>query len=1042
MSLTKPRRRTTQLASFTLKTLSAAVFAATLMSAANGAGLGRLTVLSALGQPLNAEIELNSIGRDEAGRLSAKLASAEAFRQANIEFNPALSSMRFAVEQRGSRQVIHVTSAQPINEPFVDMLIELGGTNSRLVREYTFLLDPVELRSAQVAIPAVIPAAPIPKPSRASVESTPAVAKAPSESGEVVPTARRPVRAKSEVVAAKSDRGTESYTVRRGDSLAKIANQVRSNGVSLDQMLVAIYRANPNAFVGENMNRMRTGQILTIPAADVVSGIAPAEARGVVVAQAADFSSYRNKLAGQVSASTPQKTATSSQSASGSISTKVEEQKNAANEAKDKLKLSKSGTPTATNISAKVAPGPTAEEQIAKDKAIIEANSRVKELEKNVSDLQNILALKNKNLAELQKKVEIAPKPVPVVTAVPVDKPAVAILEPKKVAPVASTTPAASVASAVSAAPATATPVASAPAASSQVTAAPVAVKDNTSSQASVTAAADVKPPVAASTSSSPSPSTSSLPSPSPSLSPSDTAASTPAAAAAPPVSASKPPKPVATPAPTQAETSFIDDLMGNAFVLPALGLILVALGALGIVGSRRKKKNQQFEDSILTDSNLKANSLFGSTGGQSVDTNNSVFNSNFAPTASHLDANEVDPVAEADVYIAYGRDAQAEEILKEALKTQPERLAVRTKLLEIYATRKDTRSFDLMASELYSMTKGVGEDWQHAASMGAGLDPGNPMYAGAKIKPVVKAAAAFGAGTVAADGLDLQSLLATTQHHDAPSEINTIAPVLEPTSPTPSAAIAAPNVVEHEILALPVDHVAHAANAMPHASKAADAGMDFDLSSFSLPAEQPAAPAAKLVEPANADLNSMNFDMPSSMAGLTAGLAAGVVTKTVEVERHPVPSVPQPTHDAEAVSHGHLDHALVFHNDTPSAEHAAPIPAPALKVDPLDFDLSGISLDLNPIRPAAVATAATGTDHHDLTHNHGQVHGLSPHDTLVMEDTSLSADPEMATKLDLAMAYEEIGDKEGARELLDEVIKGGTVEQIGKAKAMLSAMG
>src|SRR6185312_4619831 len=119
----------------------------------------------------------------------------------------------------------------------------------------------------------------------------------------------------------------------------------------------------------------------------------------------------------------------------------------------------------------------------------------------------------------------------------------------------------------------------------------------------------------------------------------------------------------------------------------------------------RRKKKQKSFADSILGDSSLKANSLFGSTGGQSVDTNNSVFNSSFAPSASHLDTNEVDPVAEADVYIAYGRDAQAEEILKEALRTQPERNPVRLKLLEIYASRKDLRSFELLASELYGMT-------------------------------------------------------------------------------------------------------------------------------------------------------------------------------------------------------------------------------------------------------------------------------------------------------------------------------------------------
>ncbi len=476
---------------------------------------------------------------------------------------------------------------------------------------------------------------------------------------------------------------------------------------------------------------------------------------------------------------------------------------------------------------------------------------------------------------------------------------------------------------------------------------------------------------------------------------------------------------------------------MGNAFVLPGLGLILVALGALGIVGSRRKKKNQQFEDSILTDSNLKANSLFGSTGGQSVDTNNSVFNSHFSPTASHLDANEVDPVAEADVYIAYGRDAQAEEILKEALKTQPERLAVRTKLLEIYATRKDKRSFDLMASELYSMTKGVGEDWEYAASMGAALDPSNPMYAGAKVMPVVSAAAGFGAGTIAADGLDLQSLLATTQHHDSPSEINTIAPTFDHVTPTQFVAAPLAATVEHEIFALPVDHGVPAAKAVHQVSKAADGSLDFDLGSLTLPEEKPAAPASKLVGSADADLNSMNFDMPASMTGPATGLVSGAGSKAVEVERHVVPLMLHPSHNANSISDDHLDHGLVFHDDAPAGGHAASISAPTITADPLDFDLSGISLDLNPVSPAVVDTA-----HHGLVHDRGQVHDHQSHDTLVTDDKSISADPEMANKLDLAMAYEEIGDKEGARELLDEVIKGGSVDQIGKAKTMLSAMG
>ena len=149
--------------SCSLKTLSVAVVSALLFVNAHAAGLGKLTVLSALGQPLHAEIELTSVSKDDVGNMVPKLASVEAFRRANIEFNPALFSLRFAVEQRGGRQFIRVTSVQPINEPFVDMLLELGGAGNHLVREYTFLLDPAELRSSQspqASPPIMLPPAP------------------------------------------------------------------------------------------------------------------------------------------------------------------------------------------------------------------------------------------------------------------------------------------------------------------------------------------------------------------------------------------------------------------------------------------------------------------------------------------------------------------------------------------------------------------------------------------------------------------------------------------------------------------------------------------------------------------------------------------------------------------------------------------------------------------------------------------------------------------------------------------------------------------
>jgi pilus assembly protein FimV len=132
-----PVQKPSKVASFALKTLTAAVLGGAVLAplTVNAAGLGKLTVLSSLGQPLRAEIELTAVSPEEASELVAKLASPDAFRAANIEFNPALLSLRFEVEARGARQFIRITSSQTINEPFVDMLLELTWTNGRLVRE-------------------------------------------------------------------------------------------------------------------------------------------------------------------------------------------------------------------------------------------------------------------------------------------------------------------------------------------------------------------------------------------------------------------------------------------------------------------------------------------------------------------------------------------------------------------------------------------------------------------------------------------------------------------------------------------------------------------------------------------------------------------------------------------------------------------------------------------------------------------------------------------------------------------------------------------
>ncbi|RJF98862.1 FimV/HubP family polar landmark protein [Noviherbaspirillum saxi] len=998
---------------FTLKTLSAAVATALLFSNAYAAGLGKLTVLSSLGQPLRAEIELTSVSRDELGSLAAKLASAEAFRQAGIDYTPALASLRFAVEQRGERQVIRLTSAQPLNEPFVDMLLELSGPNGRLVREYTFLLDPADLRttqSAQVA-PARV-AIPDSSVSRApqSTRSSQSVTQS-SPAPRNVPQAEAPSRAERPVapppVGSVQDTASGDYKVRNGDTLAKIATQVKSGGVSLDQMLVALHQANPDAFVGQNMNRLKAGQILSVPSAEVARGVSNAEARNIVVAQAADFQNYRSKLAGQVASSAPQKSTENRQSAGGKITAKVEERATPASESKDKLTLS-NAAPTATANADKAAGTASAEDRIAKEKAIADANARVKELEKNVSELQKILEVKNKNLADQQKQADATK------------------VEAKPATP----------------APAASTPSqAAAPAAPASATAAP---STEGTAVVAATPAASATPPAPAAEK------------------PAEPTAEKPTA----PVVAK--PKPVAPP-PPPPEPSFLESLTENPMALPGLGALLVALGALGIYRARRQKQDKQFEDSIITDSSLKANSLFGSTGGQSVDTNNSVFNSSFSPSASQLDSNEVDPVAEADVYIAYGRDAQAEEILKEALRTQPERHAVRVKLLEIYSNRKDLRAFEVLATELYGLTKGEGDEWAQAVALGVGIDPNNPLYASGKDGKAGsddQSAGGLVAPTQPLDEQGLATLLSTTQS-DA-NTLDTINSLETDTSYFSNTALASDTQLD--ATPAPAAEVAPAtANDLDFepmgeaelekvTSKATTSNeLDFDLDGLNMPemAVPNTIPRPIAMEPPAA-LASIDFDFLDTPAAESKeeakpeSLDDFSVNLTTEAPLQPEPvdipeikdlefSLDDAISSTDAPIEPQVQNIETAAAERPSLEIDIPeledIPAiPEAKAesapnDPLDFDLSDISLELNPVEPAAT----TDTDFDVSLESLGEAPSLEG-----AGDESGFISAEMATKLDLAIAYQEIGDKEGARELLDEVLKGGTPEQSEKAKSLL----
>lgn len=167
----------------------AAAVAFALMSGGAGsawaAGLGRLTVQSALGQPLRAEVEVTALSREEAASLNARLAPPDAFRQAGLEFNAALSSLRFAIDRRNyGRTFVRISSIQPINEPFVDIFwLNPNWATGKFVREYTFLLDPPELRQGREVVEGGnVQQAPVVAPAVASVRPTPGAQPAPAAS--------------------------------------------------------------------------------------------------------------------------------------------------------------------------------------------------------------------------------------------------------------------------------------------------------------------------------------------------------------------------------------------------------------------------------------------------------------------------------------------------------------------------------------------------------------------------------------------------------------------------------------------------------------------------------------------------------------------------------------------------------------------------------------------------------------------------------------------------------------------------------------------
>ena len=337
------------------------------------AGLGQINVFSGLGQPLRAEIQI-SASAQELQSLSARIASADAFRRANLSYGAAVSAIRVSVDTRAGRPVVRLSSDRPVNDPFVDLLVELDWSGGRLVREYTFLLDPVDVAAPRPLAAAVdTPAAPVAR------RAAPAVA------------APRP--------AAAPRQSAESWTVRRGDTMHRIASANQHSGTTLDQMLLALLRANPQAFDGGNINRLRAGSVLTVPGADATRAIDAGEARREIRAQAADFDAYRRGLAGSVAQRAPAPAAAAGQESGGRIVPRVQEPAAPAATG-DKVQVSRSDSGADAGAEARLQV--LEEELTTRSKSLEEASERLAQLERSIRDLQRLLEVQSGTMGQLQ----------------------------------------------------------------------------------------------------------------------------------------------------------------------------------------------------------------------------------------------------------------------------------------------------------------------------------------------------------------------------------------------------------------------------------------------------------------------------------------------------------------------------------------------------------------------------------------------------------------------------------------------------------------
>jgi pilus assembly protein FimV len=963
-----------------IRKLSLAVAVATALSPMGlyALGLGAIHTHSALNQEFKADIDLLSTTKEELQNVRVVLASQKAFTKAGIDRPFLLTGLEFTPSiTADGRPVISVTSRDPIREPFLNFLIEVNWPKGRLVREYTVLLDPpvtLERTPAPVQAPrvAVTPAS----------ERAPVNRSVTKSSNSYIPPAVSPFSAAERVYGP----------VQTNDNLWHIAQSLRQGNETVEQVMMALLRYNPDAFIENNVNLLKTGKILRLPEDADVTALSPGEARKEFLAQTRE---WRDQVA--------QESAVVGDAAQQTQPTMLsQDQQNP----EDRLEL----------VAPKVDQGEQSLDQEGDaeqgnqverlQKQLMIANeenasaqlenkalqTRISELEGQLEDMQRLLTLRNDQMAELQtaqrlveqqpetEATEASVQPQPSLPPEQAEETAVEGVETQ----VAETGGDEQVIHQVNIEQVIAeslkaehTPSATPPAAeSSAVENAP---KAQTGEAAKSSPAETEKPAVV----------------PPPALTKTE-----------------KPNQPQTQPKP-QETSDLLDTLLGNPTLLGLAGGVVVLLLILfGLIMRRRKEAEAEFAESILVtpDGETAMSSSGGSVAAMSDTTEETSFMSEFSPSdidALQDETGEVDPISEADVYIAYGRYQQAEELIKQAIERFPEREELKHKLLEIYYSAKNEAKFSSLAAELKQagMEQEKPDLWEKVVTMGRELNPSNALYVGA---------AGLTAGLAQSNdddglddlGLNLDSDILDEQimGADAKSSAESDKPKDE-TDSLDFSGLAGPDEVDSDNLDL------------------GGLALDSEFLNSLEAAEAANIPDQQPVDSLDVDLDELGSTVErSQLAANEDDLAlASSLDGLSELSEFQIEDTPQDALETEG------DNIVGLENSESLDD---------LDLESLEKELEMLSGDLQadeePEQEKKPSEA--NLDVLDLANQ-------AETSSMLSDDLDLNATDEVTTKLDLARAYVDMGDAEGAKSILEEVVTEGSNDQVLQAKELLEAL-